>query len=221
MKPRASNLLLAVLLLCLLAAMGGPSISRAALDSPVAETPLPLDATSPSPSSAVSASPAASAKPGKGAKPGKQPKVKDPNATPKPRKPPKEIPFVLPIGNDATHIVIPENSSTGTLLMNLMALKASRVTNELVQMNETNIDVNHADGSEDFHIALPACVFNLKTHIINSDNPVTVRTPDFELTGEKMEFDTVDRTGKLLGHVHMHIHNLKQIAGPPQTPSTP
>lgn len=221
MKPRAFNLLMALLVSCLLALTGGPAIPAMAADTPATDTPPPLG-TTPTPPPAASASPsAADAKP---AKPGgKKPKVRDPNATPRPKKPkaPKPIEFPLPINDTATDIVIPENSSTGTLLMNFMALKATRVSNELVKMNKTNIDVNHPDGTEDFHIALPACVFNLQTRIINSDDPVTVRTKDFDLTGEKMEFNTVDRTGKLIGHVHMHIHNLKQIAGPPQTPPTP
>ena len=213
MKPRAFNLL-AVLLTCLLALGVGAPVSSAA-DG----TPPPLGA-SPTLPSAV-ASPADSAKPIKKPKGPKGPK--DPNATPRPPKvrKVKEIPFPLPVGEPATRIVIPENSSTGTLLMNFMAVSAKRISNELVQMNETNIDVNHPDGSEDFHIALPACVFNLQTHLINSDNPVTVRTRDFDLTGEKMEFDTVERNGKLIGHVHMSIHNLKQIAGPPQATPTP
>ena len=219
MKPRVFNLLLAVLLPCLLALGVGVPTPSAADD-----TPPPLG-TSPTPA-APAASPAASASPSAGAKPGKsgkKPKVKDPNATPRPPKPKKvkDLNFPLTKGDTATNIVLPENSSTGVLLMNLMALKATRVSNELVQMNQTNIDLNHPDGSEDFHIALPACVFNLQTHIINSENPVTVRTKDFELTGEKMEFDTVERTGKLIGHVHMTIHNLKQIAGPPQATPPP
>jgi hypothetical protein len=36
-----------------------------------------------------------------------------------------------------------------------------------------------------------------------------------------MEFNTVDRTGKLLGHVSMHIHNLKQVAAVPDATPTP
>ncbi len=60
---------------------------------------------------------------------------------------------------------------------------------------------------------VPTSVFNLKTKIIHSDNPVSVHTQDFDLTGEKMEFDTAERTGKLMGKVRMRVHNLKQVAG--------
>ena len=75
------------------------------------------------------------------------------------------------------------------------------------------MDFNKPDGKEDFHVVMPASVLNLKTHIIASEDPVTVRTQDFELTGEKMEFNTVERSGQLMGNVRMVVHNLKQLAG--------
>ncbi len=225
MKPRAVRLLLVVLLPCLLA-LAGNAWASGAPDTPAEGTPPPLGSTpapgfaSDTPVPAPSAAPAAT-KSSKGSGPKKPKAPRDPNApapTPKVKKV-KPIEFPLPVGEPATHIVIPENDIKGTLLMNLKAMTAYRSSNELVQMNETLVDVNHPDGTEDFHIDLPASVFNLQTHIISSDHAVTVRTKDFELTGERMEFNTVDRTGTLLGEVHMHIHNLKQVAGPqPPTP---
>ena len=100
-----------------------------------------------------------------------------------------------------------------------MSTKITRLDNERVEMHGTEIDMNHPDGKEDFHVELPDSIFNLKTNIITSDHAVTVRTADFELTGERMQFNTVDRTGELQGHVHMVIHNFKQVAG--VIPSTP
>ena len=133
----------------------------------------------------------------------------------------KEIPFPLEPGDDAIKLKIPEMSTGGDLLSQLMAAKATRLDNEHVQMHEMNLDLYHPDGKEDFHIIMPTSVFNLHTRIITSEDPVTVRTQDFELTGEKMEFNTVDRTGKLIGKVRMLIHNLKQVAGQSGTASKP
>ena len=165
------------------------------------------------------ASPAASAAKGD-AKTGKKPKkareLVEPAATPHATKP-KELQFPLGIGDDAKTLRIPETSQTGQLLSQLMAAKATRIDNEHVQMNEMNIDLYHPDGKEDFHVVMPTSVFDLNTRIITSQDPVTVRTQDFELTGEKMEFNTVERTGKLIGKVRMLIHNLKQVTGPQNT----
>ena len=133
----------------------------------------------------------------------------------------KPIQFPLGVGDPANRIKIPETDQGGRLLSQLLAARATRVDNEHVQMSEMNLDLYHPDGKEDFHIIMPTSTFNLQTRIISSEEPVTVQTQDFELTGEKMEFNTVDRTGKLMGKVRMLIHNLKQVAGGPNPEPKP
>lgn len=158
-------------------------------------TPAPL----------ASASPAA-----KPAKPPKPPHAKPEN----PNRPlSKEIPFPLPINEIARLVKIPQTNLEGELLSQLAAVKIKRIDEDHVEMESMNIDLFQADGKSDFHIVVPTSVFNLKTKIIHSENPVSVHTQDFDLTGEKMEFDTVERTGKLMGKVQMRVHNLKQVAG--------
>ena len=213
MKPSASKFL-AVLVSCTLLTA---CCLHAADDTPppLGENPSPAAAgNTPPPNAVASLTPA-----GKSVKKAKPPR--DPNAPPKlPKvKKIKPIPFPLPLGESGKVLTIPETSVTGQLLSQIMALKATRISNELVQMHEMKMDLYHPDGKEDFHIILPTSVFNLETHIITSDAPVTVQTQDFELTGDRMEFNTVDRTGQLMGNVHMVIHNLKQVAGPQQPPT--
>lgn len=123
------------------------------------------------------------------------------------------IPLPLPIGKPGVNIRIPDMDSTGKLLSLLMAQKATPLDNDRIKMEGMHMDFNKPDGKQDFHIVMPASIFNQKTHLITSDEPVTVRTQDFELTGEKMEFNTVEREGKLIGNVRMIIHNLKQMTG--------
>ena len=136
-------------------------------------------------------------------------------------KKPKPIQFPLGVADSAKKLKIPETDRAGALLSLLMAAKATRVDDEHVQMSEMNLDLYHPDGKEDFHIIMPTSIFNLQTRIISSEDPVTVRTQDFELTGEKMEFNTVERTGKLMGKVRMVVHNLKQVAGGSNPESKP
>jgi hypothetical protein len=125
----------------------------------------------------------------------------------------KDIPIPLPIGDVAKMIKIPQTGTAGELLSQLMAVQMKRIDETHVEMQEMKIDLYQPDGKTDFHIEIPTSVFDLKTRLIHSENPVVVRTQDFELTGEKMEFDTVERSGKLLGRVHMRIHDLKKAAG--------
>ncbi len=195
MKPRAPELL-ALLLTCLSLAGAGAQIS---------DTPPPLGVATPTPSLEVATTlpPPADGEPkGKGKK-AKLAKIRQP----------KEIPFPLPVGTSGHGIKIPQMDVAGQLLQMVRSTKITRLDNEHVEMHETNIDLFHPDGKEDFHVVLPDSILNLKTQIITSDHPVTVRTEDFELTGERMQFNTVDRTGELQGHVHMVIRNFKQVAG--------
>lgn len=183
MKPRALKSLL-----------GWPMAAAGLLvpGAPAQESP------SPAPTAA-----AADAKPA-----AKRPKPANPNKNVS-----KEIPFPLPINEIARLVSIPQTGLAGELLSKLAAAKITRIDEDHIQMEAMNLDLFQPDGKTDFHIIVPTSVFNLKTRVIHSDFPVTIRTNDFELTGEKMEFDTVERTGKLIGKVQMRVHNLKQVAG--------
>ena len=204
MKPRLPRLL-AFSLWCLVAApmaKGEPAHA--------ADTPAPLGEQTP----AATASPAQETK-------GKTPK--DKNATPKPPKErkAKEIQFPVPLKEKVHGIRIPKIGVNGELLQQLASLSMERIDDEHVVMHEAKIDLFHPDGKEDFHVLLPESTLNLKTNIISSDHPVTVKTDDFELTGERMEFNTVNQTGELQGHVHMVIRNFKQLANVAPQPPAP
>ncbi len=206
MKPRTPRLL-ALPLWCLSLALAlGKEPARAA------DSPAPIAEQSPS-ASPAGTSPATPATKGKA--------PRDKNATPKPAKERKAkvIQFPVPRGDVVHGIKIPKLDVNGTVLQLLSSLTMENRDDEHVVMHEAKIDLYHPDGKEDFHVLLPESTLNLKTNIITSDRPVTVSTQDFELTGDRMQFNTVDRTGELQGHVHMVIRNLKQVAG--AIPSTP
>ncbi len=137
----------------------------------------------------------------------------DPDATPEGAPASKEIPIPLPIGDKSMRLKIPSFGDTGQMLSQLMAMQAKRIDADHMELQGTKIDLNQADGKSDYHIEIPTSIFNLKTRIITSDQPVVIRTQEFELTGEKMSFNTVEKSGELLGNVHMVIHNLKKTAG--------
>jgi hypothetical protein len=182
--------------------------ARAAEKKSSGQTNAAAASVSPTPGAVNAAE--ASASPSKNGKNDKAASGKAPN----PNKPAsKDIPFPLPLNEVAKMVKIPQTGLAGELLSQLMATEIKRIDEENVQMQQTKIDFYQTDGQTDFHIDVPTSIFNLKTRIIRSNDPVTVRTQDFELTGEKMEFDTVERSGKLIGRVHMRIFNLKKMAG--------
>ncbi len=163
-------------------------------------------ATSPSPSAKAEATPKV--------KRPKQPRdTGDPSLPPKTRKA-KSIDFPAPIGQPSHDVKIPSIDSLGKVLSVIEAATMTAIDKDHAQIEGGTFKLNGPDGNEDYRVEMPVSVINLQTDVITSDHPVTVRTKDFELTGEKMEFNTVDRTGELRGHVHMRIHNLKQTIAP-------
>ena len=139
----------------------------------------------------------------------------DSTSTPKKRTA-KEIPFPVPIHRSAFKARIPSYDAMGKLLSVIDSAKMTHIDNEHVQMDGMKFVMNEANDKDDSHVEMPTCVLDLKTNIITSDHPVVIRTKDFELTGDRVQFNTVEQTGELQGHVHMLIHNLKQVATPGQ-----
>ncbi len=127
------------------------------------------------------------------------------------------LPIPLPLGKPGLNVRVPDTDAAGKLLSLLMAQKATRLDDDRIKLEGMHMDFNQSDGKQDFHIVMPASILNLKTHLIASDDPVEISTQQFTLTGEKMEFNTVEREGRLIGRVHMVIHNLKQLAAPKDT----
>jgi hypothetical protein len=68
-------------------------------------------------------------------------------------------------------------------------------------------------GKMEMMIDLPSSSLDLTTRIVTSDEPVTIRRSDFEITGETMVFDTQTKSGKLAGKVKMLIFNLSDMTG--------
>ena len=165
--------------------------------------------------------PSDSPKPVATGKKGKTPKdTGDPTLPPK-VKAPKEIPFPVPKDRDAKFLKVPSYDQVGKLLSVLEATTARRIDNEHVQLDGMNFDLSPGDEKNEYKVEMPTSILNLKTNVITSDHPVTIRTKDFELVGERVKFDTVERSGELQGHVRMVIHNLKQVATPEQPSNDP
>lgn len=169
---------------------------------------------------APDASPVAKAKDASGKKP-KAPRkdTGDSSLPPKTRKA-KEIPYPVPMGFPSHDIKIPSYDNLGKVLSTVAAAKATRIDNEHVQMEGMVFDLNQTGDKDSYHVEMPTCVLNLKTNVVTSEQPVVIRTKDFELTGEKVQFDTVERSGELRGRVHMRIFNLKQVATPGAPPAS-
>ncbi|MDD5200753.1 MAG: hypothetical protein PHC88_13230 [Terrimicrobiaceae bacterium] len=101
---------------------------------------------------------------------------------------------------------IPSFSPQGKLLMLFDAQSAKRINERNIEMQDLKMEIHNKDGST-FHVEMRHSVFNLDTRILASDTPTTIRRDDFIINGDKAEFHTKEKFGRVFGNVKMIIFN--------------
>src|SRR5262249_12866215 len=143
----------------------------------------------------------------------------------------KPLTVPLPVGQKSRGIKIPQFNLAGQVLSQLLAGQVHRVDDENLKIQELKLDFFDDSGQNEFRIDMPASLFNTKTRIITSEEPVFIHHRDFDLTGAKLEFNTATRKGRLLGPVTMIVRDLERAGAKdssatpqpaaPQSPATP
>lgn len=147
------------------------------------------------------------------AKPKKTKKAASPTPEASPSATPKEeddntFDVPIPIGHDAKGIRIPVYSVESKLQMIFESEIALRLDRRQLQLMQLKIATYDEEGKPEMSIDMEKSVFDLKTQILTSKDPVTIRRTDFEITGNNLIFDTEKREGKFIGPVRMLIFNL-------------
>lgn len=114
----------------------------------------------------------------------------------------------VPIGMPVNGLKIPQYDPNGKLLMLFEAATATKVNEDVVEMQALKLEALDGDGQKIF-VELPEAVFNLKNHLLTGDQTAKIRREDFEITGDTIEFNTQTRFGTLRGNVKMVISTEK------------
>ena len=135
-----------------------------------------------------------------------------PKTRPRPEEGVTNIP--IPTGHDAKGLVLPEFDLQGRLRGKLEAGVSRRVDEEHIEFKEVKFTTFVPETEKpDLEISMTASVFNLKTQVLNSDVRSTVRRSDFEISGDKMEFEMLTRKGTLIGNVKMVVRGKARTTG--------
>lgn len=138
-----------------------------------------------------------------------------------------ELSIPIPVGRDARGIRLPYYTPEGKLQMKFAIESAKRISEDQLEMTNVKIETFTDAGEPEMQIDATLSVLNLKTRIVVSDVPVTVKRSDFEITGDKMEFDTANKLGKFIGNTRMLIYPKEETksegkdAKPDETPKQP
>ena len=125
--------------------------------------------------------------------------------TPKPQ---NKLSLPLPKGQDSKGVVIPYTDGTGKKTMVFRIGVGRRLDDDHVDMSDLLIETYDEEGKQEMTIELPGSKLDLSTRIITTDQSVTVKRSDFQLTGKTMEFNTETKQGHVKGDVKMIIYNL-------------
>lgn len=132
-------------------------------------------------------------------------KEKDGDKKKKKREP---MPFPLPVGHGGKGMRIPYLDGHAVKTMQFVVGTAKRTEEHLVVMSNLKIQMLAEDDAPEMTIDLPNASLDLVTRVIEGEKAVKLKRADFELAGDRLEFDTVEKKGTLKGHVRMLIYNL-------------
>ena len=146
----------------------------------------------------------------KAAKPEVEAKSK--KARPKPEEGVTNVPIVP--GHDAKGLVLPDFDLKGHLRGKLEAGITRRLDDERVEFREVKFTTFIPESeTPDLQFIMSTSVFNLKTQVLNSSERTTVKRSDFEITGDKMQFEMLTRKGTLAGNVKMVVRGKSRASG--------
>jgi hypothetical protein len=117
----------------------------------------------------------------------------------------------LPVGHDAKGLVLPDFDSNGHLRGKFAAKTARRLDEGHVGFEDLQITTYTAENQPDLHIDMHTGVLDLKTRILSSKERTTVKRTDFDIVGDSVQFDTDQRTGRLVGNVKMVLNQQSQL----------
>ena len=135
-----------------------------------------------------------------------------PRARPRPEEGVTNIPIAA--GHDAKGLVLPDFDHKGHLRGKLEAGVTKRLDDEHVEFRGVKFTTFVPESeTPDLEITMNTSVFNLKTQVLNSSERTTVKRSDFEITGDKMQFEMLTRKGTLTGNVKMVVRGKSRVPG--------
>jgi hypothetical protein len=119
----------------------------------------------------------------------------------------------LATGHEAKGLILPDFDSEGRLRGKFEAGTAHRIDEDHIGFRDLKITTYTPEQQRDLEVDLRTSILNLKTRILTSQERTIVRRADFNIEGDSVRFDTVARTGRLVGNVKMIITDKSHLLG--------
>lgn len=123
---------------------------------------------------------------------------------PKPEEGVRDVPIAT--GHDAKSVVLPDFDLLGRMRGKLEAGVTRRLDEENIEFEGVKFTTFVPETqTPNLEIIMKTSVFNLRTQVLNSTEPTTVKRSDFEIAGDTMKFEMLTRQGTLTGNVKMVV----------------
>ena len=119
----------------------------------------------------------------------------------------------IPIGRDAKGLVLPEFDLLGHMRGRLEAGVTKKLDEEHIEFQSVKFTTFNPADQTDLEISMSDSVFNLKTQVLSSLVRSTVKRADFEISGDRMQFEMITRKGTLSGNVRMIVRGKSRTPG--------
>ena len=123
----------------------------------------------------------------------------------------------LPVGHEAKGLVLPDFDGEGHLRGKFEAGTAHRIDEDHIGFEQLKITTYTPEDQQDLRIDMSTSVLDLKTRILSSKARTAIQRADFNIAGDSVEFDTNNRTGRLIGNVKMVITDKSHLTAKPGT----
>lgn len=117
----------------------------------------------------------------------------------------------IPPGHEAKGIKVPYYDDKGKLQMLFVIGSAVRLDETRLKMEGLQLETYDATGTPEMSVDFKTSFLDLNTLIVSTEEPVTIRRSDFEITGETMQLNTETRQGRMIGKVRMLIYNQDEL----------
>ena len=121
----------------------------------------------------------------------------------------------LPIGHEAKGLVLPDFDGDGHLRGKFEAGTAHRIDEGHIGFAQLKITTYTPEDQQDLRIDMSTSVLDLKTRILSSKSRTTIQRADFNIAGDSVEFNTNNKTGRLVGNVKMVITDKSHLTARP------
>ncbi len=127
---------------------------------------------------------------------------------------------LFPIGKPWLNVRVPRYNDRDELISIMHTGVLTRQLDEILQLDDLTIALFQDEGRMSLRLKTTRGLYDLRSAKLRSRSKTFIEHQDFDMTGDRMEFDTKSQRGELTGNVEMVVYSMERAAMPvPRVPT--